>query len=298
MVFRQKHIFLLIGVLIIIVAIDLWGIALLYRHNALVRLVSVADLAAVHPKASLQSRDMLLERFEGDDPVEIMQKVMNAVKRTELFDSYDLADIFDHIDHDGGLGCTGMAALYSAALNANGFESRRVVLLRNMYGVYDAHTIVEVYENQRWVVYDPTFNISFMKNGQKIGALEISNTLYDGSADEMTVVYYGNVAYPARLETYYMNWQPLYNNVFVLDQADSGVFGKIPPFRYWSGPIYFLQPFYTGEGVLLHWYQFHQQVYLAVVVILPVLTVMITLLLCVICFISLRRQRQSAASGK
>ncbi len=278
----KKVVMFIVGALVSLLAVDLWGMALLYRHNALIRIVTVADLAAVHPHETLPGQTALLEQFKGDDPVEIMQKVMNAVQRTEVYDSHNLGDIAEHVNHGGGLGCSGMAALYSGALSANGFENRRVVLLRNLYGVYDAHTIVEVFENQRWVIYDPTFNISFTKNGQKIGAREISQSFYHDSGKDIQVIHYGEVAYPARLETYYMNWQPLYNNVFVLENADTGAFEKIPPFRYWLGPTYIMQPMRDSDNGQTQWFQFQQELYFVFMVMLPVLVIILGVILFVI----------------
>jgi hypothetical protein len=278
MFFTKKIVWLVIGALVPLLIADLWGMALLYRHNTLIRVISVADLDTIHPESSMRGRDVLQNRFNGADPVAIMQKVMNAVQRTDTYDSHDVIDMLDHVDRGGGLGCSGMAALYSGALSANGFENRRIVLLRNMYGVYDAHSVVEVFVNRRWILYDPTFNISYVKNGRMIGAHEISQAFYDGTGDEIEIVHYGEVAYPARLDTYYMNWRPLYNNVFVLEYSDVGILEKIPPFRYWFGPRYFIQPLKANEQIQPHWYQLQQNIYLFFVVILPVIviTLMVT----------------------
>jgi len=297
MFFSKKVFWLLIGALLALTITDLWGMALLYRHNALIRVISVPNLEAIHPAQMNRGKDVLLARFSGADAAEIMQKVTNTVKRTENHDSHDVVDILEHVDRGGGLGCSGMAALYSGALSANGFENRRIVLLRNMYGVYDAHSVVEVYENQRWIIYDPTFNISYVKNGQMIGAQEISESLYDGSDDEIEIVHYGEVAYPARLDTYYMDWLPLYNNVFVLEYADAGILEKIPPFRYWFGPLYFIQPPKADEQIQPHWYEFQQNVYFLFVVILPVITITLMVVLAVIFFVPIVQKRRNNISA-
>jgi hypothetical protein len=51
-------------------------------------------------------------------------------------------------------------------------------------------------------------------------------------------VFHGAVRYPARIENYYTDWRPLFNNVFIPDWSRrEHQLAKFPPFRYWHGPV-------------------------------------------------------------
>jgi SAM-dependent methyltransferase len=193
----------------------------------------LADVAA--QPFEVQDSDLLAREFSGRDPVELLRAVMNRVTRVGPDPPGGVRQFLEHAKAGGGLVCFGMAHLYAATARGNGLHARIIGLSRNLGDRYDAHTTVEVRQEGRWVLFDPTFNVSFARNGILLGAEESQQALLEGTLQTIVPIFYGPVKYPARLETYYLHWLPLFNNVFVLNAGGKGL-AKLPPIRYWFGP--------------------------------------------------------------
>jgi hypothetical protein len=197
--------------------------------------VSVPDLAAVRPAPPPSDAERVRARFQGDTPTALLRQVIDSVTKIESGPEAPAGAILDHLDQGGGLLCAGLARLYAATLVANGQEARVVSLSRNFPDRSDSHTTVEVRQDGRWVIFDPTFNLSFIREGVLQGAEEIHRALIDGTASEIHVVRYPPGRYPGRLERQAVHWLPLFNNVYALDPSE-GWLAKLPPLRYWLGP--------------------------------------------------------------
>ncbi len=229
----------LLGLLLFVGAgLLLWHLQV---HGLVVRLIAVERLADVVPRPfGLQDSTRVAQEFSERDPVALLRAVMNGVTRVGPDPRGSARDLLAHVKAGEGLVCFGMAHLYAAAAQGNGLQARIVGLSRNLGDRYDAHTTVEVRQDGRWVLFDPTFNVSFSRNGILLGAEEIQRALLEGTHQTIVPIFYGPVKYPARLETYYMDWLSLFNNVFVLDAGEGGL-AKLPPIRYWFGPRIFIQ---------------------------------------------------------
>jgi hypothetical protein len=238
----------------------------LHAYGMVVRLASVDRLSDIVPSPPAPSESAVAAgEFREKDPILLLRQVMNLVERAGPDPAGGALQFLAHAKAGGGLTCFGMAHLYAAAARANGLEARIIGLSRNLGDRYDAHTTVEIRQGQRWVIFDPTFNASFEKNGARLGAEEVQQALLDGTFQAVAPVFYGPVKYPARLETYYMHWLSLFNNVFVLD-ASQGRFAKLPPWRYWLGPRIYVKtlPGHPNEHI-----RFWDGLYLLSTAILP-----------------------------
>ncbi len=225
----------------VICCIDFYGIFLLRSFGLLARWVSVKDLSSVETESfNPESCEELAKNFKGDDPRELLKGVMNSVSIVASNPPGDTIDFYHHAKQGGGLNCYGMSKIFYSVLRLNNIKSRIVSMVRNLPDMRDSHTTVEVFIQDKWVIFDPTFNVSFEKDGRMIGAQEIHNALFDGSHNQIKPVFYGEVIYPARLGKYYMHWLLLFNNVFV-EIIPHGKLTKIPPFRYWMGPVHYLK---------------------------------------------------------
>jgi len=223
----------------------------LQAYGVAVRLFVVERLADVVPQPfRVQDSDLLAHEFSGRDPVELLRAVMNSVTRVGPDPSGGVREFLAHAKAGGGLVCFGMAHLYAAAASGNGLQARIIGLSRNLGDRYDAHTTVEVRQNGRWVLFDPTFNVSFARDGILLGAEEIQKAFLDGTFQSITPVSYRPVVYPARLDAGLLTLLPLFNNVFVLD-AQRERLVKLPPFRYWLGPRIYVKtlPGHPNEHV-------------------------------------------------
>ena len=244
-------------VLLLASGVLLWH---LRAHGMVIRLVPVERLSAVVPSPSEEEELKVMAReFRGKEPVVLLSQVMNRVERVGPDPKGGAAQYLEHAKAGGGLVCYGMAHLYAAAARGNGLQARIIGLSRNLGDRYDSHTTVEIRQDGRWAIFDPTFNVSFARDGVLLGAEEIQQALLEGTLQTIVPIFYGPVKYPARLETYYMHWLSLFNNVFVLDVGGTRL-AKLPPIRYWFGPRIYVKttPGHPNEhirfwGVLYLW---------------------------------------------
>lgn len=205
-------------------------------------------------------------QFVSCSPRAIMQKVMNFVpgKKGGKAPSDKIQDILKHASLEGGLSCAGMSELFLYALRMQGYKARKLFVVKSIGDPYATHTLVEVFEKSRWVIYDPTFNVSFKKNGKLLGAVDISKSLLDGSFKDIEPVFYGEVAYPARLQTYPIYWLAHFNNVLMFKHGSYSSCWLVRNTlqlitRYWKGPVlYYFAP--SGQAndylELINWFYF------------------------------------------
>jgi hypothetical protein len=122
------------------------------------------------------------------------------------------------IESGKGALCEDMAFMYSHVLTASDVPNRIVFLCRNLFDSGDVHATVEVLLENRWVLMDPTFNVTFVDDiGQLLSAQEIKKLVLSGKCSNIHSVFHGDVLYPARIECFYMSILPCFNNVFVVD---------------------------------------------------------------------------------
>lgn len=213
-----------------------WALWHLRRYGLDARLVSVQDFPDLRSiRLAPDEVERVQHRFRGESPTALLRQVVDSVARVEAGPDAGPAEILAHLGRGGGLLCGGMARLFAAALEANGIESRVVFLSRNFPDPSDSHVTVEVREEGRWVIYDPTFNLSVVRGGRRLGAEEVQQSLIRGGAEPYRLLFHPAGKYPARLERQAVDWLPLFNNVYLIDRPE-GRLAKLPPLRYWLGP--------------------------------------------------------------
>lgn len=249
----------LLHLLLFMLTLNIASIVLLRHYDLFYRTIPVKDFNTLEYTYFCES-PVELTQFIGSSPVEIMQNVMNFVdqKRVGSPRSDTIKDIYEHAKTGGGLNCNGMAELFLHALRLQGYKARKVFVVKSLGDPYVTHTLVEVYQEGRWVVYDPTFNSSFKKEGIVLGAVDVAHALLDGSCIKIKPVFYGEVAYKARLETYPFYWLAHFNHVLIFQPGHSA-WSKLIGLRYWYGPILYYFSF-TGQPnshlIALDWIYF------------------------------------------
>ncbi len=221
-------------------------IALLRHYDLFYRTTPVKNFDALDYYYPHQS-PAELAHFTGSSPVDIMRNVMNFVdqKKTGAPRSEYVQDIYEHAKTGGGLNCNGMAELFLHALRLQGYKARKLFVVKSLGDEHATHTLVEVWQEGRWVVYDSTFNVSFKKEGRLVGAVEIAYSLLDGSCKAVEPVFYGQVAYKARLESYPFYWLAHFNHILMF-KAGHPFLSKLVLARYWYGPVLYYFSF-TGQ---------------------------------------------------
>lgn len=218
------------------------GISLLRRYDVFYKTTPIKNFDTLEYASYPALSDV--KNHKNSFPKHIMRQVMNSVSK--------------------GHNCNDMSELFLHALRKQGYKARKLFVVKSIGDQHVTHTLVEVFENNKWVIYDPTFNVSFEKNGQLLGAIEISKSLLDGSFGQIKPIFYGNVVYPARLETYPIYWLAHFNNVLMFKHHNyssswfiRNTFQLIT--RYWQGPVlYYFSP--TGKPndylELINWFYF------------------------------------------
>ncbi len=280
---RSYPIFLAVflALFLMICAVDLGGIQTLRRAGMSVRFERVdlegfrqAGIEEERPETiSYFSRELTtagIGRLKGDvEKIRFVQNwVMNQVKKTDLDTSSLAIEAFEKAKGGQGLACGSMSRIYVAALRSVGIKARKVQLVRSPFNDRDTHVTTEVLMGGHWIIFDPTFNVSYRKGGKLIGAEEMRESILDGSHDKVHPVFYGEVKYPARLEKYYLDWMAPYNNILIFEDGKHGLLSKLPPFRFWFGPkFYYLE---TSPAGLWHFEAINQS-YFVFYVVLPML---------------------------
>jgi hypothetical protein len=171
--------------------------------------------------------------------------------------------------------CTGMAILFRHVLHAVGIKSRSVLLRTNIFNANDNHETVEVLLDGKWIVMDPTFNISLTDSeGQLLSALEVKQLLIKGKHKNISIKFYGEVSYPIRVDNYYIDYLFFFNNIFIIHRSDSKLF-KVPPLSYWYGQKLYYEK--LSQESISH-VTFWEQIYLMAIIILPTVLFIIILL--------------------
>jgi hypothetical protein len=249
----------------------------LRRRGPFGRLIRVASLERVSVPAPAGS-EAVRSRLAGEawaqspDPREkilgALAWTMNRVRKVGSVNRGDPAELLGAAEAGAGLGCRGMARLFSAALATVGIESRLVVLCRNILDGLDTHITVEVKWGGRFVVLDPTFHLAFAgAAGEYLSAQEIKAAVFLGRG-EARPVFLGEVAYPARRERYYMDIRQCFDNCFVADEGSRCRALKLPPTLYWFGPRLYYEK--LAQESVRH-LELLNCCYAGVVVILPLL---------------------------
>ena len=260
---------LLVGLPILALAgINVYGVWLLRRYGAYARFVATGDLDSVVPAHDPHGLERLAREFRHPHYLALLEQVMNSVGTCEAGPSADPLRALDHARRGGGLACAGMAILYFNVLRLNGITARQVYLSRTCFDTLDTHVTVEVLRDGKWIIADPTFHVGFEMRGELMGAQAIAHSLRDGSLEEIRSRFYGPVRYPVRLDSYYLPWSFLFQNVFVVDRDQPSVplWARLPPFRYWRGPVMYFQ---EDAKVSSQHLRCQERLYLLFVVLLP-----------------------------
>ncbi len=99
----------------------------------------------------------------------------------ELMKVRDPCEILDSIERGVGANCAPLSVLYLAALTSFDIPTRRVAFFATPGDFHKAHTSVEIWNGDKWVIQDPTFNaVALGESGEMLGACEIQEYYAEG----------------------------------------------------------------------------------------------------------------------
>lgn len=201
-----------------------------------------------------------------EDVIRLQNWTGNQVKHCKPYFGREKGYALLRLGKDGtGLSCGSMSEIVQEALVLLDIPARKVQLYRSDFSLQDTHVVVEAFINEKWVCFDPTFNVTYQDGNNLLGVAEIQDRLFKQGPISVTPVFHGIRKYPAILEDYYMDWRPLFSNAYVAPFGKVGIISKMPPFRYWSGLVCYA----FGFNYIL-FAKMHNQLYFLLCVFLPV----------------------------
>lgn len=182
------------------------------------------------------------------------------------------------------LACDSMSRILREALALLGYKARNVQLYADIFNSDDTHVVVEVFIGDRWLIFDPTFNVTYQTQEKKLlGVREVQTDLKQKGPESVKAIYHGARVYPARLETYYMDWRPLFTNAAYISTEGTT---KFPPLRWWLGPKYY----YFGESPTSLVKSHNSALFISIVVV-PTLLIIVFAILCMLLISGLRKKK-------
>ncbi len=270
-------------IIIVLLSMHSGGIYILKKYNYFFRAIPVSDMASfeyIFPYKTPSNIQVLC----GSSYQETLKNVMNfaSCKHEWIVPISDhVKDFFECAQKGGRLTCNGMAELYLHALRLQGIKARKLFVVKNFGDPYDSHTIVEIFIDGKWRIFDPTFHVSFKKDGELLGAQDIAQSLTDGSFLKIEPIFYGEVNCPYRLDSYYMHWLSLYNNVLFFkygQYSSNSIVRSVMQllFHYWSGPKLY---YFSQSNRSNSYFELLNVFYFLIVCIFPWMIVLIVFLL-------------------
>lgn len=270
---------LLVGAALGIALADALLLGVLQRHGLAVRLLPVAEMAgeddpAYRPRESAENQERFLrqlreEGFAPGGPASLPQVVALS---SWVGDSVSRVGSYWGKERGFGLlqaglagtplACGSMSEIFREALVLLGHRARSVQLYAGDFA-RDTHVTVEVWLEGRWVVFDPTFHVTFEAAGRPLGVAEVQRLLREKRGAEIEPRHHGPRAYPAVLAEYPVEWRQLFANAYVYSSSSSRLF-LVPPLRWWLGPKWYV----FGDADLLL-ARGHAGVYLVACQLLP-----------------------------
>jgi hypothetical protein len=290
---------------ILVIVTTCWAVSLIVLVLAvtgvryatgLPRLVPVNGLESPHAYDSRLAVESDRERFRQElapvvanlDTSEakvlaILEWVMNQIPKVENRYAKSSWKMIEHGRAGGGLICAGMAQVFCDALLANGIPARRVFLQRNMFDSQDTHVTVEAWVDGKWRMYDPTFHISFKGNGTHVGVYEARDWFVKQKGRGIEVQFLGDVRFPARIASYPMRYEVLFNNVFITIRQSYSRAYDIPIFGgfiakaagIWFGPNRGYPV--HDSGLSMRAIDFYRYLYYGILVVLPTINLILLL---------------------
>jgi hypothetical protein len=143
------------------------------------------------------------------------------------------SQLLEGIKTNGVLLCGELAELYGYSLFALGFQIRLMHFSRSIFDPWDRHATVEVWDQTRnkWIVSDPTFNVSFVYKNQYLSLIDLYNFAHSPASEKVITKKGVKVPYAVDLNDYYISFYSLLDNVFYESNVYLSGVSRYPPLR-------------------------------------------------------------------
>lgn len=148
-------------------------------------------------------------------------------------------ELFLHLISNKKLLCGEIALLYGYILNLSGFDVRYITISRSLFDEYDRHSTIEIWDKKRnkWIISDPTFNITFMSDTTYLSSDELYDLVHSGKYDMIKIVPGNKTKYQLSIDNFYISYFSLLDKIIFVKNIHPFTFNDLPPIR-WFVPDY------------------------------------------------------------
>jgi hypothetical protein len=168
--------------------------------------------------------------------IKIRLQLLNLAERkdTTILISRYPDKLLKHMISNKSLLCGEIAKLYGYILHLAGFNVRLITISRSIFDAFDRHTTIEIWDEkrQKWVITDPTFNVSFKDNNDFLSSDEIYDLVHSGNFDSIKVIHGNPTRYEIKLDNYYISVFSLFDNVYFIKSIQHLTINELPPLRW------------------------------------------------------------------
>ena len=172
--------------------------------------------------------------FTIEEAIKVREAIRNLGHIGEIRASGTPIDLLEGIRENRRLLRGELAFLYGYTLDSLGFKVRNMRVARSVFDPWDSHSIIEVWDESRgrWVLSDPTFNVSFLKSGEYLSTVQLYEAIHSGKLSEVAVQKSGDPSYSYSFENYYISYFSLFDNLYYVSHLHVPGIGRFPPLRF------------------------------------------------------------------
>jgi glutaredoxin 2 len=179
--------------------------------------------------------------------IKIREQFLNLAERTDtsiLVSRYP-DKLLHHMLSNKSLLCGELARLYGYILHLSGFTVRYITISRSIFDAFDRHSFIEVWDDkrQKWIITDPTFNISYKNHSDFLSSDEVYDLIHSGHFDAIKIINGNPTRYEYKIYNSNISIFSLFDNVYLVKDIQHFTVSEIPPFRWFNKNfrVYLLQ---------------------------------------------------------
>ncbi len=202
-------------------------------------------------------KDIKIDNHTIEKALEIRERLLNLGYRNDgnnLISRYP-DEIYIHLKSNKPLLCGEIARLYGYILHLYGFKVRYITVARSMFDAFDRHSTIEIWDEvrEKWIISDPTFNISFKCDSVFLSSDELYDLIHAGNFNLIKVIHGKKTKYETPIDHYYISYYSLFDNIFFIKNIEPFTIKELPPLRWLiNNKIFLVQSFefpVRGSGI-------------------------------------------------
>lgn len=142
-------------------------------------------------------------------------------------------ELLEGLSSNAWLLCSDLAQRYGYTLQALGFQVRLMHISRPIFGPWNMHATVEVWdvEREKRIITNPTFDFSFLKNGQYSSLVELYDAVHSPGQPAISITLTSNTSHSHNIDEYYINFLRLLDNTYYASHHYLPGITRFAPFR-------------------------------------------------------------------